>query len=265
MNTELKVRRSPGSAESSSIFRRLLGPWATGWRMIERTLYAGHEYVIQVPSGKRVYAPWFESGGPFAEIMTETVASGTLIVSADRCYVLHSLLKWALADGGPIAECGVFNGGTARLLAATIARSEQEASLHLFDTFSGMPNSAEPTRDHNAPGDFGQTSLSLVRERLARYSTFTVLHPGFMPDTFAEIADIDGWAFVHMDVDIYPSMLECCRWFWPRMKSGGIIVFDDYGFFPYRNAARAAIDQYFLAQSRQPLSLPTGQAMIIKP
>ena len=86
-----------------------------------------------------------------------------------------------------------------------------------------------------------------------------------MPASFENVAEINDWAFVHVDVDIFPSMLECCRWFWPRMRPGGIMVFDDYGYFVYRNAARAAIDEYFDGQSLRPIALPTAQAMIIKP
>ena len=256
---------SPGSAERSPILRHLLRPWKATSRIVERRFYDNHEYTVQVPTGKRVYSPWFEPKGSFAQTFAEVRASGPMIVSSDRCYMLHGLLGWALEGGGPIAECGVYGGGTAHLLAISMHRSESNAELHLFDTFKGMPGTAVPERDHQSPGDFHETSLELVSDRLGAYSSFTRFHPGLMPETFDDVAGISDWAFVHLDVDIYPSMAECCRWFWPRMKSGGIIVMDDYGFFTYRYAARAAVDDYFAAESRRPIALPTGQAIIIKP
>jgi O-methyltransferase len=263
--TVTKVQASPGSVEASWLLRRLIRPWLASWRLVERALYAGHEYGIHVPSGKRVYMPWFADSGRFFELMKAAKASGEMIVSPDRCYVLYTFCQWAITTGGPLAECGVYNGGTAHLLAAMVAESSPRTQLHLFDSFQGMPTTSNPERDHHKPGDFAGPTLSQVKARLSEFANVTRFHPGFMPQTFDEVADIKDWAFVHLDVDIYPSMSDCCRWFWPRMRPGGVMVFDDYGYFPYRLAARAAIDEYFAEQERLPVALPTGQAMISKP
>ncbi|MGH9076844.1 MAG: TylF/MycF/NovP-related O-methyltransferase [Acidimicrobiales bacterium] len=165
---------------------------------------------------------------------------------------------------GAIAECGVFTGGTAQLLALTVQDADERRDLHLFDTFSGMPETADPARDYHQPGDFSETSVGAVRTRLSGLGDCH-MHVGLIPATFAEVAMIDRYAFVHVDVDIYDSTLECCRWFWPRLVPGGTIVFDDYGFYPYRHAARAAVDEYFAVERRQPIVLPTGQAFVTKP
>jgi hypothetical protein len=42
------------------------------------------------------------------------------------------------------------------------------------------------------------------------------------------------------------------------------MVFDDYGFYPYRHAARAAVDEFFANHSEKPITLPTGQAFVTK-
>ncbi|MDQ2913480.1 MAG: TylF/MycF family methyltransferase [Chloroflexota bacterium] len=187
-----------------------------------------------------------------------------MVVDAERCYTIYQIGRYALTRTGEFAECGTFRGGTAHLIAAMIQRlATTRPRLHLFDTFAGMPATSLPHRDHHRPGDFSDTSLGQVQERLRDYD-FVDFHPGLIPATFSEVSSAGPIAFVHVDVDIYPSVLACCEWFWPRLAEGGVMVFDDYGFPVYRNAARAAIDDYFGSRSIQPIVLSTGQALVIR-
>lgn len=196
-------------------------PYYALWRLLERSFYMGRKYTLQVPSGHLVYTPWYASDSEFAELIARVKESGPLIVSLDRCYMLYQFARYALSLDGDVVECGTYNGGTAYLLASIMAtKVTAEKRLHLFDTFQGMPVIAIPERDVHAPGDFGDTSLDYVRRRLQKFP-FVEFHPGFIPETFAEIANIDCFSFVHVDVDIYPTALECCKWFWPRMTRGG--------------------------------------------
>jgi hypothetical protein len=54
-------------------------------------------------------------------------------------------------------------------------------------------------------------------------------HSGLIPNTFAGLED-SAISFVHVDVDIYQAVMDCCRFAFPRLVIGGIIVFDDYGY-----------------------------------
>jgi O-methyltransferase len=183
-----------------------------------------------------------------------------MLVTADRCYIIHAFARRPVA--GDVAECGVFAGGTAHLLAATLSGAGSSATLHLFDTFAGMPETAEPGRDFHSPGDFALTSIERVRARLDAYP-FIQFHPGFVPDTFGELGDV-RFAFVHVDLDIYPSVRDACAGLWPLVERGGVMVFDDYGFWHLRHAARRAVDEYFATQVDKPIVLATGQALVIK-
>ena len=119
-------------------------------------------------------------------------------------------------------------------------------------------------RDYHSPGEFSDTSLGLVQRRLENFP-FVVVHAGTLPGTFDEVGDVCTYSFVHVDVDIFPSVLACCEWFWPRLCRGGVIIFNDYGIYPYRYAARAAVDEFFAGVVEGSLIiLPTGQALAIK-
>jgi predicted O-methyltransferase YrrM len=232
--------------------------------MIERLLYEERGYTLQVPYGHRVYAPWYDKteSSDFHAAMDAVRRSGRVTVSPDRCYILYQLSRRSLLLDGEMAECGVYVGSTALLLCHVLRSAAKPPRLHLFDTFEGMPET-EPGRDYHRKGDFSDTSLAGVKERL-RGNDFCEFHQGVIPESFREVEDVDAYSFVHIDVDIYDSTLECCRWFWPRLRSGGALVCDDYGFYPYRHAAKAAVDDFFKGEREVPIALPTGQAVVIK-
>lgn len=237
--------------------------WYAMWRVIEKLAYAGREYSLLVPFGQRVYTPWFSKHADpdFSRIMEAVRRAGPLAVSSDRCYILYQLCRQCQRIEGEVAECGVYTGGTAHLLSLTLAARPK--TLHLFDTFSGMPDTAVPERDHSAPGAFSDTSLDQVARRLKDFP-FVQIHPGRMPETFRMVEAVSTYAFVHVDVDIFPSVLECCNWFWSRLSPAGLMIFDDYGFYPYRKGARAAVDAFFGRLGETPIVLPTGQAFAVK-
>lgn len=253
--------------ELSGWRKSLRRPWYWGWGKLEDFLFAGHGYSILVPWGHRVLTPWFSpSEDPsFADAYAHAKAGGPVGVTPDRCYLLHRFCREALLRSGDVAECGVFQGGTAQLLAETIHQlgADGGRDLHLFDTFTGMPDDVRPDRDYHKAGDFSDTSIDAVRRRLHAYGRI-LFHEGRVPDTFAGVRDDARFAMVHLDMDVYQGTLDACRWFWPRMVRGGIMIFDDYGFYPYRRAARAAVDEWFSEQPESPICLPTGQGLAIK-
>jgi len=133
--------------------------------------------------------------------------SGLLVVSLDRCYILYQFVKRASLLPGDFSECGVYFGGIAYLLASVLAKHiSSNKKLHLFDTFTGMPETSFPSRDYHSPGDFADTSIDFVKNRMRSYDSFCIFHVGFMPDTFFEVKDVKKSSFVHIDVDIFPSV-----------------------------------------------------------
>lgn len=143
-------------------------------------------------------------------------------VGPDRCFILYQLAKHAISRIGDIAEIGVYRGGTARLLAKTTNKP-----VHIFDTFGGMPVT-DKEKDLHCAGDFSDTSFQFVKKYLEDCTNLKI-YPGFFPDTAGPITNLQ-FCFVHIDVDIFKSVHDCCEFFYSRTVSGGIMVFDDYGF-----------------------------------
>ncbi len=204
-----------------------------------------------------LFSPWLAQGD--FQSCFEVAAPRTL-VSIDRCFVLYTLLKQAIHVEGDIWECGVYQGGTAAMMAKILKNNGAWKKLYLFDTFEGMPET-DPQKDLHRKGDFSDTSLESVAQYIDGANS-CIFRKGFMPATFAGL-EASKIAFAHIDVDIYASILDCLSFIWPRLSFGGFIIFDDYG-FPTCPGARLAVDQFFAAKACRPLCLPTGQAVVFK-
>ncbi|MBP8251827.1 MAG: class I SAM-dependent methyltransferase [Herpetosiphon sp.] len=183
---------------------------------------------------------------------------GYTLVDKVRSFMLYQWAKHAMSLDGDVAEIGVYKGGTARLLAKTLAVSGK--TFHLFDTFAGMPPT-DAERDLHQAGDFNDTSLQAVQKYLHDCPNVR-FHQGFFPETATPITDTQ-FCFVHVDVDIYRSVLDCCAFFYPRLVHGGVMIFDDYGFFSCPGA-KQAVDEFFADKPEYPVYLPTAQCMIVR-
>ena len=202
------------------------------------------------------FQPWYVDKA-FNDIFS--LASPNTIVTIDRCHVLWILSKHTSQLEGDFIECGVYKGGTARLLAENLRQLGSNKHLHLFDTFAGMPPTG--SEDFHSAGDFADTSLEQVR-RYIGYPEFVHFYPGKIPDTFLSSRPVK-FAFAHIDVDIYQAVLDCCKYIYPRLSPGGVMVFDDYGFASCPGA-RKAIDEFFADKPEQPLILPNAQAIVTR-
>ncbi len=244
---ELKTPREPRS--------RLLA--AAGYYRLRTKLANKGEPVCDLDLYRPLFSPW--EGEPGFKRFYDPIRAHTL-VSPDRCWMLLHLMRHTLTLPGDFAKFGVFRGGTAALAAEVLRDARDERTLHLFDSFAGMPVTSlgEPYDK----GDFCQTSETAVRALVAPIGANTSFHVGFIPDTFQDVG-IPKLAFAHVDVDLYQSVLDCIEFVYPRLVPGGIMVFDDYG-VPSCTRAREAADLAFAGRREKPIYLPTGQALVIK-
>jgi O-methyltransferase len=181
------------------------------------------------------------------------------LVDRARCYMLFQFVKRASELPGDVAEVGVYRGGTAKLMALTLG-SRVPKTLHLFDTFEGMP-STDASVDHHRQGDFADTSLEAVQHQLKGCGDVR-FYKGFFPDTSGPI-ESSRFCLVHIDADIYKSVKDSCTFFYPRLEIGGIMVFDDYGFVSCPGA-RKAVDEFFVDKPESPFYLTSGQCVVMK-
>ncbi len=205
-----------------------------------------------------IVRPWLESE-PLIALMDRPLRRS--LVSRDRMFMLLQWLDFALAAAGEAAEFGVWRGGTALLLHERLRSRAPERTLHLFDSFAGLP-APNPTRDnHHCKGDFADTSELEVRALFGN-APGVVIHAGAFEETVATVAE-RRFCFAHIDADLYSSVRFASQFIFPRLSSGGVIVYDDYGFRTCAGA-KAAVDEFFATSATRPVYLPTGQCIAIK-
>lgn len=152
---------------------------------------------------------------------------------------------------GHAAELGVYKGGSALLIVTASCRT-----VHLFDTFSGMPSIWRPDQNE---GYFSEPTFCDCSEKEVRPlfdGMSAEFHVGKFSDTSKEAAGVP-FALVHLDCDLYTSVTEGFEFFWPRLAPGGLIVLDDYGRIQtpgvmeaYRNFFRTVPHYAFLDPAR---------------
>lgn len=177
------------------------------------------------------------------------------LLTGNETFLLHSLAATQARLPGEMAEVGVYQGASARV----ICDAKGDRALHLFDTFSGLP---EPAPDERAVLAREQFSAPLedVRRLLARYPN-VIFHPGEFPATAAPVEE-RRFSLVHLDVDLYASTVEGLEFFYPRLSPHGVIVVHDYSILP---GVRAAVSEVAGREEAWCLELPTTQAIVMNP
>lgn len=227
-------------------------------RIIPRGIRKAIKDLTGISASADCNAPIFlwDEDEKFNDVISEIVAH--TIVDKIRCYMLYQFSKQVSSLQGDAAEVGVYKGGTARLMARTFAPKGK--TVHLFDTFSGLPP-CDPEKDCHNEGDFCDVSLETVKDYLHDCKN-VLFYPGIFPNTSKPLEN-KTFCLVHIDADIYESLLSSLDFFYPRMVQGGIIIFDDYG-FPSCPGARLAVDEFFMDKQESPCYMPTGQCFIIR-
>jgi hypothetical protein len=182
---------------------------------------------------------------------------GTNLRSADRKYLLRSLLAMAEDLPGDTAECGVYEGASSVLICQKFTNTTK--THYLFDSFEGLPSPLPRDGNHWAAGDLS-VSEEIAKSNLSNYKI--KIYKGWIPNRFSEVSD-RKFCFVHIDVDLYQPTYDSLNFFYPRLVKGGILLCDDYGFIACPGA-QEAFDEYMSDKAEKIVSVPTGQAFIIK-
>ena len=156
---------------------------------------------------------------------------------------------FAIVDGlaetsnlaGDVCEIGVAQGATSALIANEIM--DGKSTLHLFDSFEGLP---APTKEDVLINDvFGLGSmeaykgkmacpLDMVSKRIADVGLPPErcrAHVGFLDKTLKGHDLPTKVRFAYLDVDLYAPIKLALEWLASVMDAGAVVVVDDYGFF----------------------------------
>ena len=86
---------------------------------------------------------------------------------------------------------------------------------------------------------------------------------GWIPKVFESLDENNKYKFVHIDVDLYQPTFDSLNYIYDKVVKGGIIITDDYR-SPSFPGNQKAWEKYFNSKNIRSLSLPSGQAVVIK-
>lgn len=179
------------------------------------------------------------------------------LLTSNEAFVLHSLAAAQSKQPGAIAEVGVFEGGSARM----ICECKGDVPLHLFDTFAGLPAACEHDATvHRTKPNLYACSIESVQSYLQPFPN-VFFHKGHFPQSVTNVPPDERFSFAHFDVDLYESTLGCLNYFYPRMNPGGVILSHDYSIL---HGVRKAFSEFLDDKPEGLIELPTTQCMFVK-
>jgi O-methyltransferase len=207
------------------------------------------------------YAPW-RADAEFGDALTE-VRRHTL-VDEYRCWELWSLVSQTRnLPEGDILEVGVWRGGTGCLMARRNLLDGGNSVIHLCDTFAGVVKAGSLDSGY-VGGEHADTTIEEVLSLAKRMNLPNVrVHKGMFPDDTSYAIEQSQLRLCHIDVDVYESASETFAWAWPRLVVGGIVVFDDYGFYSCSGITRF-VNQMIGQPDRLVIYNNNGHALVVK-
>ena len=175
-----------------------------------------------------------------------------------EAFLIYSITKSQSKLEGEMAEVGVYQGGSAKL----ICDAKENKKLHLFDTFEGLPHVSEIDTHFGTKfcndKEFNNTSEEAVKKFLSCYNN-VYIYKGKFPETTEPVMK-SKFSFVHLDVDLYESTLSCLKFFYPRLINGGIILTHDF----HTKGVNTAFKEFFQNKVIAIIELAGSQCMVIK-
>ncbi|WNB18068.1 TylF/MycF/NovP-related O-methyltransferase [Marivirga arenosa] len=170
---------------------------------------------------------------------------------------------------GVVVECGVWRGG----MIAGIAELMPEREYFLFDSFEGLPKAKEIDgqaaqewqKDISSPKyyDNCKAEMKFADEVMKQVGVKYELVRGWFKDTIPKNNNIKDIALLRLDADWYDSTIVCLEHLYPRLKTGGLLIIDDY--FSWDGCSRAIHDYLSSIKSKSRINrTQNGVCYILK-
>jgi O-methyltransferase len=186
-----------------------------------------------------------------------------VMVNDSSVKIVFCLIEETRHVEGSIAECGVYRGGSLLALGLYIEQHGLERSVFGFDSFEGFDATVATDialggpdpKNHRRIGGFSDTSLESVQKRIKALGLAETvkLVPGYFNETLPNFGDTN-FSFVHLDCDLYQSYMDCMTFFYPRMPSGAVVLFDEYD-DPVYPGCKLAIDEFLAGRPEKPVPI----------
>jgi O-methyltransferase len=142
---------------------------------------------------------------------------------------MYHLVAQALAYAveGDLVEVGCNEGQSSVLIAHVLRELGSTKTLHVYDSFEGLPESGGEDGGAYRKGDLTTSQDVLIGNFTARGLEPPVIHKGWFQDTLPHGLP-EAICFAYLDGDFYESILVSLRHVYPRLSPGAVCLVDDY-------------------------------------
>jgi O-methyltransferase len=165
-------------------------------------------------------------------------------------------------------ECGVCDGLTMSFvmkaaLDANPKFSDIESEFYLYDSWDAMKSEYLLTSEKDAVGEYEYLQLETTKYNLELFSGKKHYNKGYIPESFNDADNPDSLIWMHIDLNSSKPSVDSLEFFFDKLESKGVILFDDYGWGAY-SETKLAIDNWFKDKPGVLLPMPTGQCLFFK-
>ena len=177
-----------------------------------------------------------------------------------RHYLIYNcasqLLENTESSKKTLVECGVCDGLTFFFSAQALKFKGVDFESYLYDSWSKFS-----FNDQKDIFDYSYLNVDIVKKNLKEFEKKIIFNEGNIPDVFKNSVNPEKIDLLHLDLNSKEATINSLDFFYEKVLSGGIIIFDDYGRIKYE---KEVIDKFFINKKGNFVSFPTGQAIFFK-
>ena len=182
-------------------------------------------------------------------------------------YATKHAMIFSKADEYNFVECGVGDGLSSYYTLNEINQNthiQNKAKLHLYDSWGPMKKDGLLESESSNLDRYSELELDKTKKNLKKFEKFIVYHNGYIPEIFNdEPKSPSSIVYLHVDLNSTPPTIAALEYFFSKLVSGGIILFDDYGWKNHKDT-KNAVDNFFKNKPGILMPFPTAQAIFFK-
>ncbi len=195
---------------------------------------------------------------------TKDVMDGLLWRHWMVSYAIKHAQKFSKTTDYNLVECGVEWGYTAffalKILSNTL-KNDQPFTMHLYDAWQDMREDELLESEYWHVNLYKNLDIDSTKQNLNEFSQNLIYHQGYIPESLSKKPDAPNSIFyLHIDLNSAKPTESALDFFYPKLVSGGVILFDDYGWDAYEDT-KSTIEDFFKNKPGILMKLPTGQAI----
>ena len=153
-----------------------------------------------------------------------------------------------------LAECGVCDGLTIYFAVKACELLNMDKKIYLYDAWENLEND-------NLRFKYDYLNIDITKKNLENFSNNLIFNKGLIPSVFQKAENPTQINWLHIDLNSSEATQYSLDFFFDKLVSGGVILFDDYGGF---RDTRKIVDEFFKSKNGHFTNYPTGQGIFIK-